>query len=68
MPPRGGAEQADERAQAAVERFDRLTREAHVERAALEGELSTQRDARQAGELEHGRAQATLDVEQRLRA
>jgi hypothetical protein len=34
----------------------------------LERELAEQRDARQAAELEHGRAQAMLDAEQRLRA
>jgi hypothetical protein len=34
----------------------------------LERELAGQRDVRQAAELEHERAQATLDAEQRLRA
>ena len=47
------AEQADEHAQGAVECF----RPSHaLRRTPLEGELSTQREARQAAELKHGRA------------
>jgi hypothetical protein len=60
------AEQADARAQAAVDRADRIEEQARAERAGLERELGEQRDARQAAELEQGRAQAALDAEQRL--
>ena len=45
------AEQADARAQKAVDRADRAEERARSERAALDGELAEQREARQAGEL-----------------
>ncbi|MDQ2761084.1 MAG: hypothetical protein M3Y17_11830, partial [Actinomycetota bacterium] len=62
------AGQADARAQAAVERVDRVEAQARLERLELERELGVQRDVRQAAELEHGRAQAALEGERQLRA
>jgi hypothetical protein len=61
-------EQADRRAQTAIERADRVEAQASEDRNQSEGELAGQRAARQAADLEQGRAQAGHAVEQRLSA
>lgn len=64
----GGAEQADTRAQAAVDRVERIEQQTRGEREQLERALAEQRDRSQTAELAQARAQAALEAEQRLSA